>query len=477
MKIEPETTKSTSQQEPNPNQNVKEKSNIQPKNFFINYKDLFLTPESEPIKENKKNKEKEAENIRKKENKENLSYLSQLYTFPQITDESFTNKDFKFRFQSNKNIRFLDEYTASYIGKGVSKIDYGTVQPEKEITNSKPVFYFEVFIKDDGKEGDILIGLGEKDITEKCLSLGSTSRSFGYHSKAKSHNNKKTNKYGEIYAKGDTIGCGVDLENKSIFYTKNGKFLDYAFKDINFEFGKGYLYPSICMHTLNSQVVINFGNDNFKFDIKGYYENNLGKKYDELQKINPKLDEMDALIKEYLFHEGYLKTLKSMTNSENQEKKEEKNIEKKKEAKDDNTISNNDFYLDIDDKMKIDEIKSNENKIIIGDNNNNLMEIEEEEYNFGNDENLIESILNLLPKNNIREKKEKKEMKRKMERKKRKRKKKKRKIKKRKKMMKKMIKKKKKKMKRKKKKRKMRRKKRKRKRKRIKKKIKKIKWK
>ena len=406
MKIEPETKKSTSQQEPNPSQNVKEKSNIQPKNFFINYKDLFLTPESEPIKENKKNKEKEAENIKKKENKENLSYLSQLYTFPQITDESFTNKDFKFRFQSNKNIRFLDEYTASYIGKGVSKIDYGTVQPEKEITNSKPVFYFEVFIKDDGKEGDILIGLGEKDITEKCLSLGSTSRSFGYHSKAKSHNNKKTNKYGEIYAKGDTIGCGVDLENKSIFYTKNGKFLDYAFKDINFEFGKGYLYPSICMHTLNSQVVINFGNDNFKFDIKGYYENNLGKKYDELQKINPKLDEMDALIKEYLFHEGYLKTLKSMTSSENQEKKEEKNIEKKKEAKDDNTISNNDFYLDIDDKMKIDEIKSNENKIIIGDNNNNLMEIEEDEYNFGNDENLIESILNLLPKNNIREKKD-----------------------------------------------------------------------
>ena len=59
MKIEPETTKSTSQQDPNPNQNVKEKSNIQPKNFFINYKDLFLTPESEPIKENKKNKEKE----------------------------------------------------------------------------------------------------------------------------------------------------------------------------------------------------------------------------------------------------------------------------------------------------------------------------------------------------------------------------------------------------------------------------------
>ena len=39
----------------------------------------------------------------------------------------------------------------------------------------------------------------------------------------------------------------------------NGKFLDYAFKDVNFEIGKGHLYPSVCMHTLNSEIMINFG--------------------------------------------------------------------------------------------------------------------------------------------------------------------------------------------------------------------------
>ena len=228
MKSEPELKNSPSQKSPD---------------FFINYKDLFLNPESEISKESeeKKDKEKESENIKKKKEEEDLSYLKQLYTFPQITNDSFKNNDFKFRFQSNKNIRFKDEYTALYIGKGVSKIDYGTVQPEKEITTSKPIFYFEVLIKDDGKEGDILIGIGEKDITEKCLSLGSTTRSYGYHSKGKSHNNKKVNKYGENFAKGDTIGCGVYLENKSIFFTKNGKFLDYAFKNINFEIGNIHL--------------------------------------------------------------------------------------------------------------------------------------------------------------------------------------------------------------------------------------------
>ena len=325
-----------------------------------------------------------------------------------MTNDSFKNLDFKFRFQTNKNIRFKDEYTVSYIGKGVSKIDYGTVQTEKEITNSRSIFYFEVLIKNDGKEGDIIIGIGEKDITEKCLSLGSTSRSYGYHSKGKSHNNKKVNKYGENYIKGDIIGCGIDLENKSIFFTKNGKFLDYAFKDVNFEIGKGYLYPSVCMHTLNSEIMINFGKENFKFDVKGYYENNLVKKYSELQKVNPKLDDMDSLVKEYLFHEGYLQTLKSMISKENEESKEKKennlnndnNINKKNISE-----TNNNLDLDIDNNMKIDEIEKNENKIIIEDNNNNSMDIEEE-YNYEKDENLIENIFKLLVKNKIEEKKE-----------------------------------------------------------------------
>ena len=282
------------------------------------------------------------------------------------------------------------------------------MQTEKEITNSRPIFYFEVLIKNDGKEGDIIIGIGEKDITEKCLSLGSTSHSYGYHSKGKSHNNKKVNKYGENYIKGDIIGCGIDLENKSIFFTKNGKFLDYAFKNVNFEIGKGYLYPSVCMHTLNSEIMINFGKENFKFDVKGYYENNLGKKYSELQKVNPKLDDMDSLVKEYLFHEGYLQTLKSMISKENEESKEKKennlnndnNINKKNISE-----TNNNLDLDIDNNMKIDEIEKNENKIIIEDNNNNSMDIEEE-FNYEKDENLVENIFKLLVKNKIEEKKE-----------------------------------------------------------------------
>jgi len=160
------------------------------------------------------------------------------------------------------------------------------------------------------------------------------------------------------------------------------------------------------MHTLNSEIFINFGKENFKFDIKGYYENNLGKKYSELQKINPKFDDMDSLVKEYLFHEGYLQTLKSMIPKDNQEIQEKKdNILNDNINIKPNSEKNDDLYLDIENNMKIDEIENNENKIIIEDNKNESMDIEEE-YNYEKDENLIENIFKLLVKNNVEEKKE-----------------------------------------------------------------------
>ena len=178
--------KSSSQPE---SQNQKDVIQEKPKTnpFFINYKDLFLANESESSKEDPKEKKENSEkNIVSQKENEELTYLNQLYTYPPITKDSFKNLDFKLRFQSNRNIKYIDSYNAQYTGKGVSKVDYGIIQTEKEITNTRPIFYYEVLIKDDGKKADLSIGFGEKDISEKCLLLGSTSRSYGYHSKGKS---------------------------------------------------------------------------------------------------------------------------------------------------------------------------------------------------------------------------------------------------------------------------------------------------
>ena len=250
----------------------KEEQKCSQKNFYISYKDLFINTEKDKDKDKEKEDSKSPEKKSSK-NEEDIKMIYQLFNIPVSSQESFKNKDFKFRFLNNNkinNIVYVNEYTVKYTGKGVSKIDYGIVQTEKEILNKRPIFYYEAYIINDGKENDLLIGIGEKDIPEKGIQLGLTTYSYAYHSKGKSYNNKKNSKYGETYAKGDTIGCGVDFINKSIFYTKNGKFLDYAFKDVNFELNKGYFYPSICMHSLNIEVKLNFGIEDFKFDVNNY---------------------------------------------------------------------------------------------------------------------------------------------------------------------------------------------------------------
>ena len=366
-------------------------SKIPSNKSYLSYKELFINIEDENDKKEQSKEENKNGEKNGSTNEEEIKIIHQLFNIPQSSPDSFKNKDYKLRFLNNKNINFVNEFTVKYIGKGISKIDYGIVQTEKEILNKRPIFYYEANIIADGKEADLLIGIGEKDITEKCIQLGLTTYSYGYHSKGRSYNNKKQTKYGETFAKGDIIGCGVDFINKSIFYTKNGKFLDFAFKDINFELNKGFFYPSICMHTLNIEIKLNFGIEDFKFDINNYYENILIKKYNILQNFNPKYDDMDYLVKEYLFHEGYMNTFKSMIKKERNKKKEKK--EKKDKMEEDD---NDELYLDIDDNLQIEE---NKNRINIGDS----MDVEED----NNDEYLIENIIELLPKENNDENKDK----------------------------------------------------------------------
>ena len=375
--------------------------NKEPKNpsnkSYISFKELFINTEDENDKKDQSKQDNKSGEKNSSTNEEEIKIIRQLFNIPPSSPDSFKNKDYKLRFLTNKNINFVNEFTVKYTGKGISKIDYGIVQTEKEILNKRPIFYYEANIIADGKEADLLIGIGEKDITEKGIQLGLTTYSYGYHSKGKSYNNKKQSKYGETFAKGDIIGCGVDFINKSIFYTKNGKFLDFAFKDINFELNKGYFYPSVCMHTLNIEIKLNFGMEDFKFDINNYYENILIKKYNILQSFNPKYDDMDYLVKEYLFHEGYMNTFKSMIKKEKNKKKENKeNKEKKDKMVEDD---NDELYLDIDDNLQIED---NKNRINIADD---AMDIEED--NNDNDENLIENIIELLPKENNDESKDK----------------------------------------------------------------------
>ena len=116
-------------------------------NAYISFKELFFNIEKEKEKEESKSdsNEKKSDKITSK-NEEDIKMIHQLFNIPISDQDSFKNKDFKFRFINNKNIIFVNEFTVKYIGKGISKIDYGIVQTEKEILNKRPIFYFEANI-------------------------------------------------------------------------------------------------------------------------------------------------------------------------------------------------------------------------------------------------------------------------------------------------------------------------------------------
>ena len=53
--------------------------------------------------------------------------------------------------------------------------------------------------------------------------------------------------FGPTFDKKDVIGCGFHIEKRFIFFTKNGAFIDEAYKNISIP--KTGLFPSVCMQS------------------------------------------------------------------------------------------------------------------------------------------------------------------------------------------------------------------------------------
>ncbi len=129
------------------------------------------------------------------------------------------------------------------------------------------IFYFEVEILDEGSKRDITIGLSDKEfvMNKQC---GTTSKSYGLHSDGKIfHDKSKGDSFTNKFKTKDVIGCGFYFSKNSIFFTINGKFINWAFNNVEFN----NYYPTVSLHSLNEKIAINFGKQNFLFDVEGFY--------------------------------------------------------------------------------------------------------------------------------------------------------------------------------------------------------------
>ena len=118
---------------------------------------------------------------------------------------------------------------------------------------------------------EITIGLSDKDfvLNKQC---GTTSKSFGLTGDGKIlHDKPKGDSFGSKFKQRDIIGCGYYFSKNSIFYTLNGKFIGFAFKNVELN----NYFATISLHNLNDRVEVNFGKKNFIFDLEGFFIVNL----------------------------------------------------------------------------------------------------------------------------------------------------------------------------------------------------------
>ncbi|KAI9025698.1 hypothetical protein DFJ74DRAFT_705193 [Hyaloraphidium curvatum] len=192
--------------------------------------------------------------------------------------------------------------TVNYNGTGKNDSDAAAVRANHPVPPSCGLYYFEVDIVSKGRDGYIGIGFSHAGVSTNRLP-GWEPGSWGYHGDdGNSFACYGTGKpYGPTFTTGDVIGCGVNFAegNWSAFFTKNGKFLGVAFRDMRQEPPSGMrgglmpgaapfgmlLYPSVGLRTPGEVVEANFGHRPFRFDIDGYFKETKARIFSQIHQI------------------------------------------------------------------------------------------------------------------------------------------------------------------------------------------------
>ncbi|KAK6054438.1 SPRY domain protein [Cooperia oncophora] len=118
--------------------------------------------------------------------------------------------------------------------------------------HSKGKYYYEAKITRDG-----LCRIGWSTL-KATLDLGTDDESFGFGGTGKKSTKRKFEDYGESFTTGDVMGCFLDIDNGRMWWSKNGKEFEVAFRlDTKFTSPQCALHPAVLVQ--NSSLELNFG--------------------------------------------------------------------------------------------------------------------------------------------------------------------------------------------------------------------------
>ncbi|KAJ1358916.1 hypothetical protein KIN20_017484 [Parelaphostrongylus tenuis] len=237
----------------------------------------------------------------------------------------------------NDKYHFLDishsSLRVSYKGNGKQQQkDAASTRADNPIPPQCGVYYFEITIVR-GLKGCMGVGVCGKSVNLNRLP-GWDRYSYGYHGDDGNFFSFSGNgvAYGPKFTSGDVIGCGINLVNKTIFFTKNGVHLGIASRDLEHI---DDLYPTVGLQTSGEVVDANFGQRPFRFDIRPEMESARAKVSNEILSIQlppEKTDWMNRLVSSWMACEGYSKSMASFCNAAKLVPEEdEQSIEMRKE--------------------------------------------------------------------------------------------------------------------------------------------------
>ncbi|VUZ40001.1 unnamed protein product [Hymenolepis diminuta] len=120
-------------------------------------------------------------------------------------------------------------------------------------------YYYEARITDDG-----LCRLGWSTALASH-DIGTDNDSYGFGGTGKKSHRRQFDDYGESFTLNDVIGCYLDLDNRTISWSKNGKRFPKAFDIPQNQVSAG-LFPSVSLK--NAELLLNFGESAFDYPPK-----------------------------------------------------------------------------------------------------------------------------------------------------------------------------------------------------------------
>ncbi|VAI57865.1 unnamed protein product [Triticum turgidum subsp. durum] len=201
----------------------------------------------------------------------------------------------------------VDKMSVKYLGVNHHGHDVGVVQADCPAPMHRAVYYFEMTVRNAGLKGQTSIGFTTESFKMR-RQPGWESQSCGYHGDDGYlyRGPGKSESFGPKFTSGDIIGAGINYIEQLLFFTKNGSLIGAFPKDI-----KGPLYPTIAVHSQGEELTVNFGKEQFCFDIEGYILEQKMTRQSISDKLYLQPDISHWIVRSYLLHYGYQDTLNS----------------------------------------------------------------------------------------------------------------------------------------------------------------------